>query len=63
MGTIPAVEWQPIATAPKDGEDILLAREGHEVGMGYWFPSDGTEWEWQFTSTPTHWSPMPEPPR
>ena len=62
--------WQDISTAPKDGRVILGLVPGHGV-MAVSF-SDG---EWQaapmpmvlgvaeFCDDPTHWMPLPEPPK
>jgi len=63
-------EWQPIETAPKDGRRILVYRPGKHkystVDIDFWqvnraplncwwhSPSDGQ---------PTHWMPLPEPPK
>lgn len=48
-------EWQPIETAPKDGQEILAYRHPHGVFLmpGYW----GNDM-YQMT----HWMPMPKPP-
>jgi hypothetical protein len=67
-------DWQPIATAPKDGTDVLLfAREGEcapSVYVGRWSTSAwyGAAWvayehrsETEYL-TPTHWMPLPAPP-
>lgn len=68
--------WQPIATAPKDGEPILvtgIAGPGPWKGKPY---HDIIAWrhgEWccfdietsDYTypvGEPTHWMPLPEPP-
>lgn len=55
------MEWQPIETAPVDGFEIL----GFFAGVvaitwffrGNWEVGSGTVWE------PTHWMPLPEPPK
>ena len=68
-------EWQPIETAPKDGTPIILgfpdmACEGYWMcdpsrnhwGETGWFASDSDvlfEHPWK----PTHWMPLPEPPK
>lgn len=69
-------EWQDIETAPKDGTWILgwplwstEDREGkyhkrsgeikYVEGAGYWFTMQQTMPAW----SPTHWMPLPEPPK
>jgi hypothetical protein len=56
--------WQPIATAPKDGTEILAWPVEDSVGIVYF---GGSEWQlWggysNFDIEPTHWQPLPEPP-
>jgi hypothetical protein len=63
--------WQPIETAPADTE-VLLATAGergaciiHGTGFkspdsGDWFDADATT---PLKLTPSHWAPLPEPPR
>lgn len=60
------MEWQPIATAPK-ATAVLAAwadksgwlpqvlTQGHD---GVWFDEDDSNFR-----TPTHWMPLPEPPK
>ena len=80
-------DWRPIATAPKDGTEVLLAAPGR-VTYGAWSAPSETprivyrdgfapepEWDefepyWAsydggFTdqNPPTHWMPLPEPPK
>jgi hypothetical protein len=60
--------WQPIETVPKDG-DYILVWNSYGVTMVYW----DSEWEsWIIDSNcpiglkgtePTHWMPLPEPPK
>jgi hypothetical protein len=60
--------WQPIETAPKDEQDILLFEaEGGEQFVGF-SKGDG-QYQYAYVPhgicvvcTPTHWQPLPAPP-
>lgn len=70
-------QWQPIETAPRDGTDVLIYvpyyPDGARIETG-WFSSKGY---WESYSRlyagehhsplcrlqPTHWQPLPEPPK
>ncbi len=69
-------EWQPIETAPKDGQYVLLygpnlSRRPHgqvvaayfEYQIEYWHVEDGKFGPYPLRGpAPTHWMPLPEPP-
>jgi hypothetical protein len=61
-------EWQPIETAPKNGDDILVYAFGNcmlvvcfdaENELHPWMRLDGPSYH---KDAPTHWMPLPEPP-
>lgn len=60
------MEWQPIATAPKDGTRILLYRPNCVESMAVcWRAKDWHEWWIVFGPSfhgATHWMPLPTPP-
>ena len=68
-------EWQPIETAPKDGRHILIWDwEGLASIVEIYWAKD-SDWEgWVYAEEllaeacpevddPTHWQPVPEPPK
>src|SRR3974390_2617997 len=63
--------WQPIETAPKDGPTIIVHRPNFDgdyipqVGIDWWmFRLDGDCWaNSRENCQPTHWIPLPEPPK
>lgn len=67
--------WRPIATAPRDGTDVLLWVPASKWGPACavvgnsgrvtWHVSniDGHDWEGPLDGAlPTHWMPLPAPP-
>lgn len=65
----PADAWLPIASAPRDGSNILGRDKRGDIAET-WFnaPSSRTrEWRWrgpggQGVWFPKHWQPLPPPP-
>lgn len=69
--------WRPIATAPKDGTEILLYGHGalrngglyakaRHVGWSQETRGGGVYWatrDPEVICEATHWMPLPEPPR
>lgn len=67
-----AAAWEPIETAPKDGTYILLWRPGFRQETAHWLADMiGFDWPWllplpgedRMRLKPTHWRPLPEPPK
>lgn len=68
-------EWQPIESAPKDGTAILVVGEDGQYDIVQWdVYSDESIQMWEIVrpyeglktipdSPPTHWMPLPEPPK
>ena len=63
-----APQWQPIATAPKDGTRFMAYEETGEGCISEcWWHLEVNDWEgWQndydSEPEPTHWMPLPTPP-
>lgn len=70
--------WQDIATAPKDGEQVLLQDGRWGPYVGWWGAHDDGPDNWHFLDVtvqgdhlncwqpgygPTHWRPLPAPPQ
>lgn len=65
-------EWQPIETAPRDGDTRFLGCDASEQYWPHVYFYAGWEDEnkpvWSmageyFTNDLTHWMPLPEPPK
>lgn len=69
-------EWNPIETAPKDGTEIwLFCPDDHpqqvqgyyssepEENIRYWRPTEMLVSDVVGEIYPTHWMPLPEPPK
>ena len=61
-------EWQPIQTAPNNREFYLVAWEyiNKTWGMAVATKNDDGEWVDEYQDNlyhPTHWMPLPEPPK
>ena len=69
-------EWQPIETAPKDGDQLVYCSDTNEQFIAFWsksIESDDEAWTFgrfrndvgelcSLVCRPTHWMPLPEPP-
>jgi DNA-binding XRE family transcriptional regulator len=60
-----ADRWQPIESAPRDGECIIACHAGQKDSIGpvwwrrgRWTMEDGDRWNVDYL---THWKPLPEP--
>lgn len=69
-------EWQPIETAPKDGSRVLAYQpdgrwqskrtcRGETIELVYWHQPGNPDSAgfWMPSIRPTHWMPLPEPPK
>ena len=66
---LPAAQWFPISTAPRDGTAVLLiGRYPNNRGWSdiyqSWLQADWADhWaRWPHSFAPTHWMPLPAPP-
>lgn len=63
--------WKPIETAPKNKDILLYAKGGHTdfIGVGHGavrnlpFYGKHESWFWAYAIHPTHWQPLPDPPK
>lgn len=56
-------QWQIIGTAPQDGTEILIWDRSTQAHVAYWNPLS-LRWTNGVTDLkPTHWMPLPEPPK
>lgn len=73
LSASPVQGWRDFATAPKNGQEILAIKAGNRRGLScviYW---DSSEEAWAgrtyddavklVKQRPTHWMPLPTPPR
>ena len=61
-------DWQPIETAPKDGTFLLLALDDGDFPIVGGFDTEGGKFSCArygdaFYPQPTHWMPLPSPPK
>ena len=59
--------WRPIETAPRDGTRVLVGwADGAPLEIAHWQEGSGAfslSDAWEFSPQPTHWMPLPEPPK
>lgn len=58
------LEWRPIETAPRDGQEILISTQ-YGVRVGFWDEARGGVWSiWQGgeRAEPPYWKPIDAPP-
>lgn len=71
------MNWQTIETAPKGRTPVIVFWDGRIVGEARYIPEEDTDdfgWWWanetpgdafakKLCPEPTHWMPLPEPPK
>ena len=57
------MEWRLIKTAPKDDETEVLTWDGLSVRVAKFVYDNRWQSEGLPTFIPTHWMPLPDPPR
>lgn len=55
--------WRPIGTAPLNGTEILVWDSMRFADVAYWDPLSLRWTNGDHQLTPTHWMPLPEPPK
>lgn len=59
-------KWKPIKTVPRNGSEVLVWVRGDRRPQGHvWVDKFESDWEVAYTDywKPTHWMPLPEPPK
>lgn len=56
-------QWEPIKTAPKDGTRILMVSAPWNTVRIAWFDEPHDSWTYSSVHEPTHWMPLPDPPK
>jgi len=57
-------QWRPIETAPRDGTQVIVCRnDGGYIGGAHFVADNWWALEKESHCNPTHWQPLPEPPR
>lgn len=70
LQVVPAGRWMTIDSAPKDGTRFWAYECNNDDVRQFecWWQDDFTNWEgwrddWDTDPHPTHWQPLPKPPR
>lgn len=57
------MKWRLMTTAPQDGTEILIWDRVGFVDVAFWNPISLRWTNGDVDLKPTHWMPLPEPPR